>query len=224
MAIPIGTIKEGKEIGYKSDGYHYWVWYPCRYCFKLRWVLLSKGQITAPYCSSCSKRVRKRKTPPLLPEPTLGEVRSSIYFKTNHSRIWIDCPTCGRTRWVCLHVYAKSRGLCHKCAVELSGLRQRLDRRVSEDGHFYIRIDIQDPLYEMANANGWVFEHRYIMAKSLNRPLEKSEIVHHRNHIKSDNRIENLELTTRGSHILRHNADFQAGYELGLIDNSKQQL
>lgn len=40
------------------------------------------------------------------------------------------------------------------------------------------------------------FEHRLVMARSLNRPLTADEVVHHRNGDRVDNGLENLELWT----------------------------
>lgn len=42
--------------------------------------------------------------------------------------------------------------------------------------------------------NGGMFEHVYVMSEYLGRPLIKGETVHHKNGIRHDNRIENLEL------------------------------
>jgi len=57
-------------------------------------------------------------------------------------------------------------------------------------------ILVLQPKYPNANAKGYVLEHRLVMSQHLGRPLEEGETVHHKNGIKYDNRIENLELRT----------------------------
>ena len=57
----------------------------------------------------------------------------------------------------------------------------------------------------MADKNGYVLEHRFIMCEYLGRILRPDEVVHHKNKIKTDNRIENLEIMTNSEHTRLHN-------------------
>lgn len=59
-----------------------------------------------------------------------------------------------------------------------------------EDGY---RI-VYYPSHPNARKNGRVAEHVLVMSKFLGRPLVKGENVHHKNGVRDDNRIENLEL------------------------------
>lgn len=60
--------------------------------------------------------------------------------------------------------------------------------------------------YKLIRMNGrYVFEHRLVMEKYIGRLLEQHERVHHKNHDRLDNRIENLELVANHSeHIKKH--------------------
>lgn len=56
----------------------------------------------------------------------------------------------------------------------------------------YIRCPTD--LLTMARKDGYVMEHRVIMARLILRPLIRSEVVHHLNHNPQDNTPHNLEL------------------------------
>lgn len=50
------------------------------------------------------------------------------------------------------------------------------------------------PDHPMAQRNGHVLEHRLVMSQALGRDLDRTESVHHKNGVRDDNRLENLEL------------------------------
>ena len=62
------------------------------------------------------------------------------------------------------------------------------------NGYVFLSITKDSPYSSMAVSNGYVLEHRLVMAQHLKRPLEPHETVHHINGDTQDNRIENLQL------------------------------
>lgn len=54
-----------------------------------------------------------------------------------------------------------------------------------------------EPDSPMANSQGYVMEHRYVMGQALGRPLVRTENVHHLDGDRSNNDPSNLELWTR---------------------------
>ena len=112
-------------------------------------------------------------------------------------KVLVQCGRCGKERIT--HASGvraeKFTGLCHKCLHTGPGSPTWRGGRVMKSGYVYVRVYPDNPFFEsMANKLGYVAEHRLVMAEHLGRPLKPTEIVHHKNGVKTDNRIENLQL------------------------------
>lgn len=140
--------------------------------------------------------------------PILGETKDgrNIGYKTRHRCIWHACSDCGKQRWVRLVKGKPQSPLCQTCAAKLYKLagskncHWRGGKHKSLAGYIMIYVAHDDFFYPMTCGGVYVKEHRLVMARHLGRCLHSWEIVHHKNGIKDDNRIENLQLVTDDRH------------------------
>ena len=65
-------------------------------------------------------------------------------------------------------------------------------------------IAVYAPLHPNARQDGYVMQHTVIMEQNIGRYLHRDEVVHHKNHIRNDNRLENLVLMNKHEHMSMH--------------------
>lgn len=117
------------------------------------------------------------------------------------------CPICGK-KFVkdCNYSYKywRSKKFCsYKCYWKSLKGKARPDLRkdrINRDGYWYIL----KPEHPNSGKQGYIAKSRLVVEKHLGRYLEKGEVVHHINHNRQDDRIENLKLyKSAGEHSFK---------------------
>jgi len=163
--------------------------------------------------------------------PQIGDIRkgTDIGYTCGNKFIWHACEGCGKERWVSLRMGNPTHKICYSCSA-----KRKIGDRAScwkggrshrSNGYIEVWISPDDFFYSMASNGNHVYEHRLVMAKHLGRCLQPFEIVHHKNGIKDDNRIENLELSASNSeHSINHNKGYRDGFQKGYLDGKDKRI
>jgi len=171
--------------------------------------------------------------------PEIGEIKRGREIgrtaSPSQNYIWFACDICGKQRWVqyirgmpvhrmCSYCSGKQAGIKHKGQKRQRSGNWKGGRIIDEKGYKQIYIGADDFFSPMAKSNGYVREHRLVIAKALGRCLWPWEIVHHKNGIRDDNRRSNLTLTTLGSHTIEHSKGYRDGYREGYQDGQSKAM
>lgn len=84
-------------------------------------------------------------------------------------------------------------------------------RHRNDSGYVMVVAPDDFPFPSMLDKSRRIREHRMVMALHLGRELARGEVVHHVNHDRTDNRLENLHLYASHSEHMRSHADAKRG-------------
>lgn len=172
--------------------------------------------------------------------PEVGEIKRGLEIGNSSEDynyyIWHACILCGKERWVQFVKELPTHLRCSKCSHKGRPLTPEWRRNISKsltgdksynwkggraktaEGYIKVRLSPDDFFSPMVAKDGYVREHRLVMAKHLGRNLQSWELVHHKDGIRDHNEYANLKLTTRGSHTIEHNTGYRDGYRQGYQD------
>lgn len=181
----------------------------CKKCYISKWF----SKLAPRVCETCSKEYK-----------AFGKNCSPCARKKREAKSQkVPCSSCERSNIKIVNKSLRICGKCYRmrCEANIPGFREKrilYNRKMhrvyrgqdpdaplqrKEAGMGYINKDGYKIITRKGHPNahpnkGAIKEHTWVMSEHLGRPLTKNESVHHKNGIRDDNRIENLELWHKG--------------------------
>lgn len=156
-----------------------------------RWSVAEKQEIEIK-CSVCGENFRVKKSDHRIKEGK--EIQYCSYKCAGIAKktgAMVRCKQCGKEFYATKNVFCSPH-----CSSEYRS-ENTVKKVYGENGYRVHHV-------RGYNKRGNAKEHRLIMEAYLGRRLDKDEVVHHINGIRSDNRLENLQVMTRGEHSRYH--------------------
>jgi hypothetical protein len=152
---------------------------------------------------------------PRMPHPAVNWTDTKLVIDGHQrvTRVATTCLGCGVKRYVQTGALAakiragRYSGLCLSCSPNarvrewaILGPGRKLD---PVKGYVRLGLEAIQPeehwlWHAMKGSTTFVFEHRFVMARALNRPLASNELVDHMDGVKTNNDLANLRLYRRG--------------------------
>ena len=112
------------------------------------------------------------------------------------------CKVCQKIFFVKPSVLNRGKGLfCSKSCAHLkeNNLRWKGGKFINNQGYIFVKTN-----NFQRTTRGYERQHRIVVENQLGIELTKDQIIHHINGNKIDNRIENLQITTKTEHPKIH--------------------
>lgn len=149
-------------------------------------------------CSVCARKLREEKNPRL---PCSKCQRTSAKIKSKEFQL---CGRCFRQKKERDDPSYREKRILYNRRMHRIYRKQHPDGPLRHapagSGHinsYGYRVITKVGHPNALSSKGAICEHTFVMSEYLGRPIRKNESVHHKNGIRNDNRIENLELWHR---------------------------
>lgn len=164
---------------------------PQKHLFRYRPPYYLRGHAPSPLCKcGCGEK---------LPYSLHRRYKRSEYIRGHDKRLGLPSQlcACGCGQATTIH---HGRPREYLPGHNSHGVKRGEGRYVNNFGY----VMLHKPDDPGADPKGYVRDHRYVMEQMLGRRLKQGEDVHHKNHDRTDNRPENLEVIWRSQHGRLH--------------------